>query len=66
MTRDQAEGRKLQINRGMELMLRKTKKKEEPNFFNFAYAKMVSLFNVEFHFRIGIQLRKRNSQETKQ
>jgi hypothetical protein len=66
MTRDQAEGRKLQINRGMELMLRKTKKKEEPNFFNFAYAKMVSLFNVEFHFHIGIQLRKRNSQETKQ
>jgi hypothetical protein len=65
MTRDQAEGRKLQINRGMELMLRKNKK-EEPNFFNFAYAKMVSLFNVEFHFHIGIQLRKRNSQETKQ
>ena len=46
-------------------MLRKTKKKEEPNFFNFAYAKMVSLFNVEFHFRISLQLRKRNFQETK-
>lgn len=66
MTKDQEDGRKLRINRGMELMLRNTKKKEEPNFFNFAYAKMVSLFHWEFHFRIGLQLRKRNSQETKQ
>ena len=62
MTKGRGEGRKLQINRGMELMLRKkNRKKEEPNFFSFVYAKMVSLFKKEFHFRIEFHIRKINS-----
>lgn len=61
MTNDQGDARKLQINRGMELMLRNTKKKEEPSLFNFVYGKMVSLFSREFHFRFEFQIKKRNS-----
>lgn len=61
MTKDREEGRKLRINKGMELMLRNNKKKEEPSFFSFGYAKMVSLFRREFHFRIELRIRKRNS-----
>jgi hypothetical protein len=62
MTKDREEGRRLRINRGMELMLRNYKiKKEEPSFFSFVYAKMVSLFRKEFHFRIELHIKKRNS-----
>ena len=62
MTKSQEERRKPQINRGMELMLRNTKKREEePKFFSFIYAKMVSLFRRELHFRIEIHLKKRSS-----
>jgi hypothetical protein len=61
MTKDQAGGKKLQINRGMELMLRKEKTKEEPSLFSFVYAKMVSFFYREFHFRIEFHIKKRNS-----
>jgi hypothetical protein len=60
MTKDQEEGKKLQINRGMELMLRKEKIKEGPSFFSLVYAKMVSFFYREFHFRIEFHIKKRN------
>jgi len=61
MIKGQEEGRRLPINKGMELMLqRKNKKKEESYFFSFIYAKMVSLFDKEFHFRIEFNIRKRN------
>lgn len=43
-------------------MLRNYKiKKEEPTFFSFVYAKMVSLFKKEFHFRVELHIKKRNS-----
>lgn len=43
-------------------MLRKYRvKKEEPSYFSFVYAKMVSLFKKEFHFRIELHIKKRNS-----
>lgn len=61
MTNDQGDARKFRINRGMELMLRNNKKKEEPSLFNFVYGKMVSLFSREFHFRFEFQIKKRNS-----
>jgi hypothetical protein len=43
-------------------MLRNYKiKKEEPSFFSFVYAKMVSLFKKEFHFRVELHIKKKNS-----
>jgi len=40
----------LQINKGVELMLRnKTKKEEEPRTFQVKFGKMVSLLRREFH-----------------
>jgi hypothetical protein len=62
MTKNQEERRKPKINRGMELMLRSVKtKEEEPSFFSLVYAKMVSLFRRELHFSIEIHLKKRSS-----
>lgn len=61
MTKDRGDAKKLRINRGMELMLQDKIKKEEPSFFSFVHAKMVSLFHREFHFRIELHVRKRNS-----
>lgn len=60
MTRERGEERKPRLNRGVELMLRsKKKKKEEPSLFSFVFAKMVSLFYREFHFRIEFHIRKK-------
>ncbi|MEN9301759.1 MAG: hypothetical protein RL264_188 [Bacteroidota bacterium] len=62
MTKNQEERKRPKINRGMELMLRNIKKiEEEPKFFSFIYAKMVSLFRRELHFRVEIHLKKRSS-----
>lgn len=45
------------INRGMELMLRKGRKKsEEPKSFQMKFGKMVSLFKREIHFHFDFHL----------
>ena len=59
MTKDQ-EGKKsklnnneLQINRGVELLLRNRRKREsKPKTFQVKFGKMISLFRREFHFFI--------------
>ena len=59
MTEDQ-EGAKsnlnnneLQINRGVELLLRNRRKRsEKPKTFQVKFGKMISLFRREFHFFI--------------
>ena len=51
-TGDQAEKKpKLEINRGVELMLRnkKVKKRREPKSFQFIFGQMVSFFKREIH-----------------
>ena len=43
----------LQINRGVELLLRNRRKKSlEPKTFQLKFGKMISLFRREFHFFI--------------
>ena len=40
-----------EINKGVELLLRKGKRtSEKPKIFNFSFGKMVSLFKREIHF----------------
>lgn len=59
MTKDQ-EGEKnklnkneLQINRGVELLLRNRRRRsEKPKTFQVKFGKMISLFRREFHFFI--------------
>lgn len=47
---DERKSPNLQINKGVELMLRnKTKKEEEPRTFQVKFGKMVSLLRREFH-----------------
>ena len=50
----------LHINRGVELLLRKRRRKpEEPKTFQFSFGKMVSLFrreiNIYFEFSLDIK-----------
>ncbi len=61
MTKDQGEKRKLnnsqnlQINRGFELMLRhsiRREKSSEPKTFQIRFGKMLSLLKREIHFQI--------------
>ncbi len=63
MTRDQEGGKRklnnneLQINRGVELILRNRRKKEsKPKTFQVKFGKMISLFRREFHFFIEFHL----------
>jgi hypothetical protein len=43
----------LQINRGVELLLRNRRKRSpEPKTFQMKFGKMISLFRREFHFFI--------------
>jgi hypothetical protein len=43
----------LQINRGVELLLRNRRKREsKPKTFQMKFGKMISLFRREFHFLI--------------
>jgi hypothetical protein len=49
----------LQINRGFELMLRNTSRREkpsEPKSFEFSFGKMLSLLKKEIHFQIDFFL----------
>ena len=58
-TGDQAEKRpKLEINRGVELMLRnkKVKKRREPKSFQFIFGQMVSFFKREIHIYVELSL----------
>lgn len=57
MTEDQEEERRnlnnneLHINRGVELLLRNRRKREnKPKTFKVEFGKMISLFQREFHF----------------
>ena len=59
MTKDQGERKsklnnnELQINRGVELLLRNRRKREsKPKTFQVKFGKMISLFKREFHFFI--------------
>jgi hypothetical protein len=59
MTNDQEDARRtlnnneLQINRGVELLLRnRRKEKSKPKTFQVKFGKMISLFRREFHFFI--------------
>jgi hypothetical protein len=63
MINDQEDERRLNLNKGVELMLRQRnkRKKEEPSLFFFNFGKMVTFFNREFHFHIEFQIKKRNS-----
>ena len=58
-TGDQAEKKpKLEINRGVELMLRnkKVKKRREPKSFQFIFGQMVSFFKREIHIYVELSL----------
>ena len=47
----------LQINRGVELLLRNRRKREsKPKTFQMKFGKMISLFKREFHFLIEFHL----------
>jgi hypothetical protein len=47
----------LAINRGVELLLRKNKRREEePKTFQMKFGKLVSLFRREFHFYLELHL----------
>ena len=59
MTNDQEDEKRklnnneLQINRGVELLLRNRRKREpKPKTFQVKFGKMISLFRREFHFFI--------------
>ena len=55
----------IQINKGVELMLRNRKKEDPPKTFQIKFGQMVSLFKREVHFLFNFQLnlKKTNSQE---
>tara|TARA_B100001109_G_C18822273_1_gene455155 strand:- start:872 stop:1081 length:210 start_codon:yes stop_codon:yes gene_type:complete len=59
-TGDQAEKKpKLEINRGVELMLRNKKsikKRREPKSFQFIFGQMVSFFKREIHIYVELSL----------
>jgi len=47
----------LQINRGVELLLRNRRKKsEKPKTFQMKFGKMISLFYREIHFQFELYL----------
>jgi len=63
-TEDQAEKKpKLEINKGVELMLRNkklVKKRREPKSFQFIFGQMVSFFKREIHiyFEFSLDIKK--------
>ena len=68
MTEDQEDAKKdlnkdkpLEINRGVELLLRNRRKKpEKPKTFQVKFGKLISLWNREivFHFNVYLDIRK--------
>jgi hypothetical protein len=61
MTKSREEkGKRLSINKGVELMLRKTNKKREvPKDYEISFGKMFSLFSREFHFNFNFYMKKK-------
>ena len=67
MTENQEEEKKdlnknepLEINRGVELLLRNRRRPEKPKTFQVKFGKLVSLWNREivFHFNFYLDIRK--------
>ena len=58
-------GDSLQINRGVELLLRKRRKKTVPKTFQVKFGKFLSFFNreVEFYFNFYLDFRKKDPGE---
>ena len=64
MTEDQEDGKKdlnknepLEINRGVELLLRNRRKKpDKPKTFQVKFGKLISLWNREIVFHINVYL----------
>ena len=67
MTKDQEEEKrplnndKPEINRGVELLLRRKKKPEKPKTFQVKFGNLVALWNREivFHFDFYLDIRKK-------
>ena len=67
MTEDQEEEKKvlnndkLEINRGVELLLRNRRKAEPPKTFQVKFGKLIALWNREivFHFNFYLDIRKK-------
>ena len=66
MTEDQEDAKKPlnkdkpEINRGVELLLRRRRQPEKPKTFQVKFGKLVSLWNREivFHFNVYLDIRK--------
>ena len=66
MTKDQEDAKKTlnkdttEINRGVELLLRRKKKPEKPKTFQVKFGKLIALWNREivFHFNFYLDIRK--------
>lgn len=55
--RKQLNSSELQINRGVELLLRNRRKREDlPKVFQLKFGKMISLFRREFHFHFDFHI----------
>jgi len=61
-TKDVGGGRKLKINKGVELMLQNRREPEQPKAFKLCFGKMISLLRREFHiyFEFSFHTRKQN------
>ena len=67
MTKDQEDAKKTlnkdttEINRGVELLLRRKKKPEKPKTFQVKFGKLIALWNREiiFHFNFYLDIRKK-------
>ncbi len=67
MTEDQEDEKKvlnndkLEINRGVELLLRNRRKAEPPKTFQVKFGKLIALWNREiiFHFNFYLDIRKK-------
>lgn len=61
---DERKSSDLQINKGVELMLRnKTKKEEKPRTFQVKFGKMVSFLRREFHIFLHFSFDVRKSSQ---
>ena len=68
MTKDQEDAKKTlnkdkpqEINRGVELLLRRRKKPEKPKTFQVKFGNLIALWNREiiFHFNFYLDIRKK-------
>ena len=68
MTKDQEDTKKTlnndttEINRGVELLLRRKKKPEKPKTFQVTFGNLIALWNREiiFHFHFYLDIRKKS------